>query len=98
MLSEPTQIVSDSTLYELVEDLRRELPDIGHSMVCGRLRSLGIKVNRERIREAVRRTDPLNTALRWNTVTQRIPYTVSGPNSLWHLGMLKIYTKLVNFV
>lgn len=89
MLSEPIQIVSDSTLYELVEELRIELPDIGHSLVCGRLRALGIKVNRERIREAVRRTDPLNTALRWNTVTLRRPYTVPGPNSLWHLGMLK---------
>ncbi len=37
MLSEPINIVSDSTLYELVRELRRELPDIGQSMVCGSL-------------------------------------------------------------
>ena len=88
ILSEPINSVSDLTLQEIVQDIRREMPDVGQSMVCGRLRALGIRVNRGRVREAVRQTDPLNTALRWNTVTPRRPYTVAGPNSLWHIGTL----------
>ena len=87
MLSEPVNSVSDTTLYDIVRELRRELPDISQSMVCGRLRSLGLKVNRERVREAVRQSDPLNTVLGWNAITPRRPYTVAGPNSLWHMGM-----------
>ena len=95
MMSEPLNSVSDSTLHDLVQELRREMPDIGQSMVCGRLRALGIKVNRERVREAVRQTDPLITALRWNAVTPRRPYTVAGPNSLWHIGRLVLITIVV---
>jgi len=32
-------------------------------------------------------TDPLHTALRWRgNLTPRHPYSVAGPNSLWHIG------------
>ena len=44
-------------------------------------------MSREQIRETIRRTDPLNTALRWHGTTARQPYSVPGPNSLWHIGM-----------
>ncbi len=79
MLSEPSQPVSHDRLSQIIQDLRRELPDIGQSMVAGRLRAMGIQVSRERIRETIRRTDPLNTALRWHGVTSRRPYSVPGP-------------------
>ena len=58
-------------------------------MVWGRLRSMGFNVTRERVRRAIRVTDPLYTAFCWRgDIIQRQPYSVPGPNSLWHLGML----------
>ena len=60
-------------------------------MVWGRLRSLGFKVTRERVRNAIRSVDPLHTALRWKEMTTRRPYSVLSPTSLWHLGMFYIH-------
>ena len=80
--------VSDVDLAQILQDLRREMPEIGESMVWGRLRSMGLQVTRERVRQAIRRTDPLNTALRWRDLVSRRPYSVPGPNSLWHIGKL----------
>ena len=87
MLPESSQSVSEGQLDTVVQNVQQELPDIGQSMVDGTLRMVGIQVPRERIREASRRTDPLNTALRWHGTTTRQPYSVPGPNSLWHIGM-----------
>ena len=50
---------------------------------------MGFNVTRERIRQAVRENDPIHTALRWRgELVRRQPYSVPGPNSLWHIGML----------
>lgn len=87
MLDEQTTELSDSELIALIEELRQELPYIGQVMVMGILRSRGYQVSRERVRECIRLTDPLNTALRWRgTPRHRRPYSVPGPNSLWHIG------------
>ena len=61
------------------------MPEIGQSMVIGRLHSMGFhSVQRERVRVAIRAVDPLNTALRApGALTRRQPYSVPGPNSLW---------------
>ena len=88
MIFEPSQSVSDGQLMEIIHQARHELPDLGQAMLAGRLRAMGLHVTRDRIREAIRRSDPLNTALRWHNVTTRRPYSVPGPNSLWHIGML----------
>ena len=50
---------------------------LGESMTTGRLRGLGVKATR----------DPIVASLRqMGYLTQRRPYSVPGPNSLWHLG------------
>ena len=86
MLDELSCSMSRSELHQFVKDLRLELPDVGESLVVGRLRSLGNCIPRERVRVAIRETDPLNTALRWHRTTLHQPYSVPGPNSLWHIG------------
>lgn len=86
ILSEPSHSASNVNLIEVIGELRRELPDIGQSMVAGTVRSLGIQATRQQIRETTQATDPLNTALRWHGATTRRPYSVPGPNSLWHIG------------
>ena len=61
---------------------------------------MGYKVSREQLRQEIRFSDPLHCALRWRGgLTSRYPYSVPGPNSLWHIG--KIFYKCVcciNFV
>lgn len=87
MLDEiPTQL-SDAALLSIVRELRQDFPYIGQVMVMGILQSRGLQVSRSRVRECIRQTDPLNTALRWRgTPHNRRVYSVPGPNSLWHIG------------
>lgn len=78
-------------LTGIIQKLRYETPFCSETMIMGHLRAIDIVVTRERVRSVIRRVDPLNTALQWggNTTTRR-PYSVPGPNSLWHLGGLKV--------
>ena len=63
------------------------MPNIGVTMITGRILASGHHVRRERIRQVIRRVDPLSTALR--APSGRRPYSVPGPNCLWHIGKLK---------
>ena len=73
-----------------VLSIRTEFPEMAETMVWGQLRSQGIKVTRERVRTTLHQIDPLNTALSWRgSLTRRRPYSVPGPNCLWHIG--KVY-------
>lgn len=80
--------ISDNDLTVLLQEMREEFPYMGEVMVLGRLRALGYAVSRDRVRRAIRVTDPINTSLRATTgpAARRI-YSVPGPNSLWHMGM-----------
>ena len=87
MLNEPSQSISSDDLTSLVSEIRSTTPYVGESLVSGRLRSLGYQVSRDRVHQALRSTDPLGSALRWpGGLTHRHPYSVAGPNSLWHIG------------
>lgn len=79
--------MNDDELRRFIGQVREEIPSVGESLVIGRLHSMGYRVPRERVRVAIRATDPVNTALRWRGIlTSRQPYSVAGPNSLWHIG------------
>ena len=79
--------ISDEDLQEFVS---QQLPTMGQTMIWGKLRSMGIKVTRKRVRQTMRECDPINNALRWQgQLVQRRPYSVPGPNSLWHLGIIQ---------
>ena len=67
--------------------MHSQLPEMGESIVWGRLRSMGYIVTRQRVRRAIRSTDPMSVALRWRGgLVYRRTYSVPGPNSLWHIG------------
>ena len=86
--TDPQSFISNQRLQEVVEQLQMELPQIGQSMILGRLRSMGYRVTKQRVRDVIRDNDPLNSALRWEGIAlTRRPYSVPGPNSLWHIGM-----------
>ncbi len=90
LLDEPVAVPTDRQLGEIVREIRLEAPALGQSLMLGRLRAMGYRVTRQRIREAMRSQDPLNTALRMpGGLTARRQYAVAGPNSLWHIGKSK---------
>lgn len=61
LLVDPSASISDVDLKEKVLMLRSQHPDIGETMVWGQLRSMGIQVTCERVRFALRQSDPLNS-------------------------------------
>lgn len=92
MINEAHQTLTDHQLRTIITELRSELPSFGETMVMGHLRTCGYSVTRERMRQAIHSTDPINTSLRWRgNLSYRRPYSVPGPNSLWHIG--KYYYK-----
>ncbi len=91
MAAHEGQVIRDSQLWRLVREMRSEFPEMGEVLVLGRLRSLGYHVLRDRVRRAIRATDPINTALRATAAPlSRRVYSVPGPNSLWHIGKLNV--------
>lgn len=79
--------MSDVDLISVMKAIRIDTPYCGVSMMYGSLRARGIKVTRERVRTSLRSIDPIGSALRWPAgPTKRRPYSVAGPNSLWHVG------------
>ncbi|CAB4015173.1 RNA-directed DNA polymerase from transposon X-element [Paramuricea clavata] len=79
-------LLSDAEIDDIVaEYLGRHGFTTGRTYLAGYLRSLGLRVQRRRVRESLTRVDPRNTALRWGIVIARRKYSVPWPNSLWHL-------------
>lgn len=90
ILLDPSRTISNDELESTIRALRHENPEVGESMAWGHLRAAGVQVTRERVRNALRQSDPLSSALRWRgNLTRRRPYSVPGPNSLWHIGIIK---------
>ena len=76
--------ISDQHLDDLVSSIKADFPTAGVIM-AGILRSRVIFIQRDRLRDCIHRTDPVNTALRWHQLVRRRPYSVQGPNALWHI-------------
>ena len=93
LLRDPNDEVSDQELVSVVAEVKQNMPYCGLQMVLGSLRDKGIKVSRDRVREALFSLDPLHKSF-WPSPTTRRPYSVAGPNSLWHIGM---YNSNLNF-
>ncbi|KAF7306246.1 Integrase catalytic domain-containing protein [Mycena indigotica] len=77
--------LSDHDLDLLVRTFKSKKPSSGLSYIVGFLRRHGVKVQRRRVRAAIRRIDPLGTAIRRHEATDRQKYRVPNSNYLWHL-------------
>jgi len=62
-------MISDGQLDNLVERDHGTL--VGYSLVSGHLRSLGLRVQRDRIRESISRVDPGHSRIWWAVVFSR---------------------------
>ena len=87
-------IIADIDLDALVQEMCSVFPRSGEKLVYGRLRAQGIYVQRERIRESLRRVDPSGVHSRMRKVLHRRAYQVDSPNALWHLDG---YHKLIRW-
>ena len=77
--------ISDEELDRTVAVIQSQYPNCGYRMMQGYLRRLNHRVQQERVREAMARTDPQGVISRWcNTVVRRT-YSVQSPNALWHI-------------
>ncbi|XP_028397381.1 uncharacterized protein LOC114521162 [Dendronephthya gigantea] len=77
--------VNDNELNILVMSAQRENANIGIRMLKGFLYSKGHRVQRERIRQSLLRTDPSGAAQRWKQAVKRRKYNVHSPLALWHI-------------
>ncbi|XP_019614584.1 PREDICTED: uncharacterized protein LOC109462473 [Branchiostoma belcheri] len=77
--------ITEEDLDRTVVGLKRLLPNHGENYLWGLLKSQGIYVTRQRLRDSIHRVDPINTALRWFLTTSRRSYYVPCPNALWHI-------------
>ncbi|CAG8578640.1 2723_t:CDS:1 [Paraglomus occultum] len=77
--------VTDAELDNIVRQIKGENPFAGQILVMGGLRSRGLRVHRQRVRESLHRVDPFGTAMRLQNLIPRRRYSVAGPNALWHI-------------
>ena len=49
----------------------------------------GLRIQRCRVRMAMRRVDPAGAAIRWSEVHVRRRYNVYGANALWHHSLVR---------
>ncbi len=77
--------MSDSELDEVVEQFVTAFPTAGQKTLAGHLSTLGLRLQRYRIRESLYRVDPWGVEQRSRRILHRRKYKVAGPNSLWHI-------------
>ncbi|CAB5205585.1 unnamed protein product [Rhizophagus irregularis] len=77
--------ITNEQLDDLIRDLRAEHPFFGQVLLMGSLRSLGIRIPRQRLRESLQRIDTFGVLNRWSSIIPRRVYSVAGPNCLWHI-------------
>ena len=87
--------ISDSHLKSLIVSIKTSFPDCGERIVIDALRSKGYIFPRSRVRVVIHEVDPINTSLRWHPRLLRKSYSVPGPMSLWHIGMLSHSTRIL---
>lgn len=79
-------LISDDELDALVSSyINRHGDNSGQVYIIGYLRSLGIRVQRHRVRECITRLSPDNVMRLWGAIVHPRQYHVPWPNSLWHL-------------
>ena len=85
LLSETYSDISDHDLDRLVRNVQQQHPGVGIRLLKGHLKSLGHRIQRDRIQLSLLRTDPTGVLQRWKQSVKRRIYNVYAPQSLWHI-------------
>lgn len=73
--------ITDSALDEGVQKIQGQHPGVGIRMLKGHLKSQGLTLQRERIRQSLLRTDPTGVLQRWRDSICRRVYSVPFPQA-----------------
>jgi hypothetical protein len=76
--------IEDRDLDALVKAYKDQKPDAGSRYVRGHLRSTGVRVQKQRVLDSMKRVDRIGRFIRRRTVIRRRKYFSSRPNALWH--------------
>ncbi|XP_073229075.1 uncharacterized protein [Porites lutea] len=87
--------VSNDDLDEHVREILEVTPSAGQRLVEGGLRQRGLRIQRHRIQESIRRVDPVVSTLRAAQQIIRRVYSVPCPNSLWASTVLQYFQSAV---
>ncbi|KAJ3567916.1 hypothetical protein NP233_g6054 [Leucocoprinus birnbaumii] len=77
--------ITDETLDEIVSLFSLQHPQNGAYIVQGHLRSLNINIPIQRVKDSLKRVDPVGSLLRHHGAIKRRIYSVRGSNALWHM-------------
>ncbi|RVE66924.1 hypothetical protein OJAV_G00112930 [Oryzias javanicus] len=79
--------ISEEQLDQAIQQIKTELPTAGYRMVKGRLLSMGINVQWQKLTASMHRVDGLGILSRITGLgcIVRRTYSVRGPLSLWHV-------------
>ena len=86
--------IDDELLDLTVQDIQKQYPNWGEKSVQGHLSSVGLKIQRWRVRDSLRRVCPSAVKERFCRAIHRRRYDVPYPNSLWHIDG---YHKLIRW-
>ena len=76
--------IEDAELDTLVKAYKVKKPGAGFRYVRGHLRSVGLRVQKQRVLDTLQRVDRVGRFIRKRTVIRRRKYYSSRPNALWH--------------
>jgi len=76
--------ITDTDLDSLVREYKANKPSSGIRYVRGHLRSLGMRVQKKRVSDALQRVDRIGRLIQKRNVIRRRKYFSSRPNALWH--------------
>ncbi|XP_060587542.1 uncharacterized protein LOC132743043 isoform X2 [Ruditapes philippinarum] len=81
--------IDDNELDELVASKVQEFPNSGYRTIYGHLKSVDVRIQISRVREAIKRVDPCAVAVRrlfmQHYRIKRRRYNVEAPMALWHV-------------
>ena len=77
--------ISDWVLDEVVKGVKQNFPEDGEVMLGSHLLRLGIKVQRQKLRNSIHRVDHEKTVARRSCTVNCRVYSVDQPNSVRHL-------------
>ena len=77
--------VTSDDLDRITREAQREHPGIGLRMLKGYLKSKALRVQWERVRQSLLRTDPTGVHQRCRDSIRRRKYWVPGPLALWQI-------------
>lgn len=81
-------IMSDEEIDDVTREALLTLPNFGEKLLRGYFISKGYKVQRRKLRDSIRRVDPVGLNERRELISRRIHrriYSVPHPHYLWHL-------------